>query len=676
MGSEVKKRVSQLRQLLQQASYTYYVLDNPIMEDMIYDNLYQELQNLEFHYPQLITADSPTQRVAEKPATHFDSVYHNVPLYSLENAFNINELKAWEKRWLRQAPDSGLIEYICELKIDGLALALTYKNGILVRGVTRGDGIMGEDITNNVRTIRLIPLRLNLQGLENWEHVEVRGEAFLSIDVFEEINHERKKEGERLFANPRNAAAGTLRQLNPKIAAQRKLDFFAYTLHLPDIDQEEAIISNHWQSLELLHKIGLKVNPHKYLCTSLEEVFKYYQQWDTERFNLPYMMDGLVVKINSLSLQQQLGFTQKFPRWAIALKYSAEQITTRVKNIVMNVGRTGAVTPLAEMYPVELAGTTVSRANLHNGNYISQLDIRVGDTVIVRKAGEIIPEVIRVLVELRLPNTHPFKMPSNCPICNQPLVKPLDEAVTRCVNISCPAILKSAIEHWVSRDSLDIKGIAGKTVQQLVDKGLVTSVADLYDLTVEQLCRLEHMGEKSSVKLIDAITNSKQKSWSRVLYGLGIRYVGKITAKRLASKFTTVEQLSNVSMKNIEETYGVGKEVALSINQWFRSSINQDLITCLQAKGLQLRTSLEAKTISNNNQKLAGKIFVVTGILSTLKRKEVKELIQKAGGKVTDSVSKETDYVIVGTDAGSKLTKAKALGTTLLVESQLLDILQ
>ena len=676
MCLEVKKRVSKLRQLLQQANYAYYVLDNPIMEDVIYDNLYRELQNLEFHYPQLVTADSPTQRVAEKPATHFDSIYHNVPLYSLENAFNIKELKAWEERWLRQAPESVFIEYICELKIDGLALALTYKNGILVRGVTRGDGIIGEDITNNVRTIRIIPLRLNLEGLENLEHVEVRGEAFLSIDVFEKINHEREKAGERLFANPRNAAAGTLRQLNPKIVAQRKLDFFAYTLHLPNIDEEEQIVSNHWQSLELLQKIGFKVNSYKYLCTSLEEVINYYQQWDTERLNLPYMTDGLVVKINSLSLQKQLGFTQKFPRWAIALKYSAEQATTRVKNITINVGRTGAVTPLAEMYPVKLAGTTVSRATLHNGNYISQLDIRVGDTVIVRKAGEIIPEVIRVLVELRSPNTHSFKMPTNCPICNQALVKLLDEAVTRCVNMSCPAIIKGSIEHWVGRDSLDIKGIGGKTVQHLVDQGLVTSVADLYDLTAEQLCKLEHIGEKLSVKLIDAIANSKQKSWSRVLYGLGIRYVGRVTAKRLASKFTTVEQLSNVNIIDIEETYGVGKEVASSINQWFKSSINQDLITRLKTQGLQFSTSLEGKNISNNNQKLTGKIFVVTGILPTLKRKEVKELIQKAGGKVTDSVSKETDYVIVGRDAGSKLTKAKELGTTLLVESQLLEILQ
>ncbi|MDJ0796695.1 MAG: NAD-dependent DNA ligase LigA [Calothrix sp. MO_167.B12] len=672
---EVTQRITELRQLLQQASYAYYVLDNPIMEDAVYDRLYRELQDLELQYPQLITADSPTQRVGEKPATHFNSVRHHVPLYSLENAFNVDELKTWEQRWRRQAPDITEVEYVCELKIDGSALALTYENGILVRGVTRGDGVMGEDITQNVRTIRSIPLRLNLEGLENLQRVEVRGEAFLPLDVFEQINGERQTAGESLFANPRNAAAGTLRQLNPKVVDQRKLDFFAYTLHIPGMD-DASIVNSQWHSLELLQKIGLKVNPNKRLCSSLEEVAEYYQYWDTERLNLPYMTDGVVVKLNSSSLQTQLGFTQKFPRWAVALKYAAEEAPTRVENITVNVGRTGAITPLAEMYSVQLAGTIVSRATLHNSDRIAQLDIRIGDTVIVRKAGEIIPEVVRVLVELRPPDAQPFVMPTHCPVCGQPVVKPVDEAVTRCVNTSCPAILKGAIEHWVSRDALDIRGVGEKVVQQLVDKGLVNSVADLYDLRVEQLCELERMGEKLAVKLVDAIVNSKQQPWSRVLYGLGIRHVGNVTAQTLTKKFITVEQLANAKVTDIVAIYGIGTEIAESAYQWFQSSANQTLITRLQGAGLQFATSPETETVGDTNQKLAGKTFVVTGTLPTLKRNEAKELIQKAGGKVTDSVSKKTDYVVVGADAGSKLAKAQTLGIALLNEEQLLEMLQ
>ena len=674
MESEVKRRVGELRQLLQHASYAYYVLDHPMMEDAVYDRLYRELQDLELQYPQLITADSPTQRVGETPATHFNSVRHNVSLYSLENAFNVEELQAWEQRCLRQAPNPGVAEYVCELKIDGSALALTYENGVLVRGLTRGDGVMGEDITQNVRTIRSIPLRLNLDGLENLGRVEVRGEAFLPLDVFEEINQERQKAGESLFANPRNAAAGTLRQLNPKIVAQRKLDFFAYTLHLPYLDEGE-IVRNQWKSLDLLQRMGLKVNPNKCLCSSLQEVAEYYQQWDTERLNLPYMTDGVVVKINSSSLQTQLGFTQKFPRWAVALKYAAEEAPTRVEKITVNVGRTGAITPLAEMHPVQLAGTTVSRATLHNSVHIAQLDIRIGDTVIVRKAGEIIPEVVRVLTQLRPQDAQPFVMPTHCPVCGQPLVKPVDEAVTRCVNTSCPAILKGAIEHWVSRDVLDIRGIGEKVVQQLVDRGLVKSVADLYNLTVEQLCELERMGEKLALKLVDAIANSKQQSWSRVLYGLGIRHVGNVTAQMLTKKFTTVEDLSHAKVTDITAIYGIGTEIASSVNQWFQSSANQGLITRLQAGGLQFATSSKEETVSDANPKFAGKTFVITGTLPTLKRNEAKELIQKAGGKVTDSVSKKTDYVVLGADAGCKLTKAEALGITLLDEAQVLEML-
>jgi DNA ligase (NAD+) len=684
MNPEVKQRVQELRQLLQQASYAYYVLDSPIMEDAVYDQLYRELQQLEIQYPELVTPDSPTQRVGEKPATQFTSVRHNIPLYSLENGFNIDELKAWAQRWgrivetLPIAPvNRDEVEYVCELKIDGSAIALTYENGIFTRGATRGDGVMGEDITQNVKTIRSIPLRLNVEALHSSslpERVEVRGEAFLPLEVFKQINHERQKAGEALFANPRNAAAGTLRQLDSRIVAQRRLDFFAYTLHIPGRD-DASIANTQWDALELLEKLGFRVNPNHKLCQSLGAVAEYYEYWDTERLNLPYMTDGVVVKLNSFKLQEQLGFTQKFPRWAIALKYAAQEAPTRVENIAVNVGRTGALTPLAEMRPVLLAGTTVSRATLHNSDRIAQLDIRIGDTVIVRKAGEIIPEVVRVLPELRPTDAQAFIMPTHCPVCGQPVVREKGEAVTRCVNASCPAILKGAIEHWVSRDALDIRGMGEKLVHQLVDREVVHSVADLYDLTEEKLCEMERMGQKSAEKLVEAIAQSKNQPWSRVLYGLGIRHVGSVNAQLLTQKFPTVEKLAAASQINIETVYGIGEEIAQSVYQWFRIEANQTLISRLQTAGLQFATTEEALTVGDESQKLTGKTFVITGTLPTLKRDEAKALIQKAGGKVTNSISKKTDYLVVGEDAGSKLERARDLGISQLSEAQLLELL-
>lgn len=671
--TEVKQRVEELRSLLQQASLAYYVLDDPIMEDAVYDQLYRELQQLETQYPELIKPDSPTQRVGEKPATQFPSVRHNIPLYSLENAFNIEELKAWQERSRRYAPKIDSVEYVCELKIDGSALALTYENGVLVRGATRGDGITGEDITQNVRTIRSIPLRLNLEN--PLARIEVRGEAFLPLEVFQQINQERRISGEQLFANPRNAAAGTLRQLDSRIVARRRLDFFGYTLHIPGRD-DASITSTQWEALELLQNMGFRVNPNRKLCQSLLEVADYYEDWNTERLNLPYMTDGVVVKINSFALQEQLGFTQKFPRWAVALKYPAEEAPTRVENISVNVGRTGALTPLAEMRPVQLAGTTVSRATLHNSDRIAQLDIRSGDTVIVRKAGEIIPEVVRVLKELRPADAKPFQMPVNCPVCNQPVIRPADEAVTRCVNASCPAILKGAIEHWVSRDALDINGMGEKLVQQLVTQGLVHSVADLYDLTPDHLEKLQRMGKKLAEKLVVAIAQSKTKPWSRVLYGLGIRHVGSVNAQLLTQKFPMVEQLAAAEPADIAAVYGIGPEIAQSVSSWFRIPANQTLIERLKVAGLQLAQEAVETTFTSTGNSLSGKTFVITGTLPTLKRDEAKALIQNAGGKVTDSVSKKTDYVVVGEEAGSKLEKAQQLGITCLSEAQLLELLE
>jgi len=671
---EVQQRVQQLRQKLQEASYAYYVLDNPIMEDTVYDRLYRELQELETQYPYLISPDSLTQRVGERPATQFSSVKHNIPLYSLENAFNTDEFATWQERWRRLKPNIDSFEYVSELKIDVSALAITYENGVLLRGATRGDGVTGEEITQNVRTIRSIPLRLNLENPP--PRVEVRGEAFLALDVFAQINREREQAGEQLFANPRNAADGTLRQLDSRIVAKRRLDFFAYTLHIPGRDDVD-VAQTQWDSLELLQKMGFRVNPNRKLCRSLQEVREYYEYWDTERLNLPYMTDGVVVKLNSLELQEQLGFTQKFPRWAVALKYAAEEAPTRVEAISVNVGRTGALTPLAELTPVQLALTTVSRATLHNIDYVRSLDIRVGDTVIIHKAGEIIPEVLRVLPELRPSGTKPFEMPTCCPVCNQPVVKLQSEAVTRCVNASCSAILKGALVHWASRDALDINGLGEKLVQQMVDKAVVQSVADLYDLTTEKMMSWERMGKKLADKLVNAIARSKTQPWSRVLYGLGIRHVGSVNAQTLTQKFTTVEQLAQASAASIEGVYGIGPEIAQSVYQWFRVPANQTLIQRLETAGLQL-ASQEPPLSSppSTGGKVSGKTFVITGTLPTLKRDEAKEIIQNAGGKVTNSVSSKTDYLVVGEEAGSKLQKAEELAITRLSEAELLEILE
>ena len=666
---QIQQQIEQLRSQLQKAGYAYYVLDAPIMEDAVYDRLYRQLQDLEARYPQLITPDSPTRRVGDTPAAQFNSVKHNIPLYSLENAFDEKELTKWEQRW-QKISDLTQFDYVCELKIDGSALALTYENGILVRGVTRGDGVTGEDITQNVRTIRTIPLKLSLDNPPSV--VEVRGEAFLPLDVFEAINRERSAKGEALFANPRNAAAGTLRQLDPKVVARRQLNFFAYTLYLDSSDPTQEV-NTQWQSLALLQKMGFLVNPHRQLCDSLTEVLDYFNSWDTKRHDLPYMTDGVVVKLNSYALQQQLGFTQKFPRWAIALKYPAEEAPTVVKDIIVNVGRTGAVTPMAIMEPVLLAGTTVQRATLHNSDRVSELDIRIGDTVVIRKAGEIIPEVLRVLTQLRPPNTVPYEIPQNCPECNSTLVRPQEEAVTRCVNSSCPAIIRGSLIHWASRNALDIRGLGERVVIALIESGLVNSIADLYRLNSDRVAQLERMGQRSATNLIDAINASKDRPYDRVLYGLGIRYVGSVNAKLLAQNFPNIESLTQASIEELEAVYGIGEEIAASVFQWLKIAANQELIQSLKELGLQFTSDTKAKQNSSNNI-FADKTFVITGTLPTLKRNEAKDLIEQAGGKVTGSVSKKTDYIVAGENAGSKLTKAKDLGITELSEARLLEL--
>jgi DNA ligase (NAD+) len=663
-------RILDLRRLLNGASYAYYVLDAPTMEDAVYDRLYRELQDLETANPDLVTPDSPTQRVGDRPADRFTSVVHNVPLYSLENAFDAEELNNWDQRWRRIQDEPA--DYVCELKIDGNSIALTYENGLLVRGATRGDGTSGEEITANLRTIRAIPLRLNLDNPP--ARVEVRGEAFIPNDTFEQINRDREAAGETRFANPRNAAAGTLRQLDSRKVAQRKLDFFAYTLHLDDGIADAP--KSQWDCLELLQSWGFRVNPNRRLCSSIEEVQHYFEDWDKARHDLLYMTDGAVVKLNSLALQRELGFTNKFPRWAIALKYPAEESPTQIQSVTFQVGRTGAITPVAELTPVQLAGTTVSRATLHNADRIAELDLHSGDTVIVRKAGEIIPEVLRVLTELRVSGALPIVMPTHCPDCNSPLSKPEDEAATRCVNSSCPAILRGAIIHWVSRDALDIEGFGKKLVEQLVEKGEVKSLPDIYNLTVTQLESLDRMGKKSAQKLIDAIEKSKLQPWPRVLYGLGIFRVGNTYAQSLSAEFPTVELLAAAEREAIASVFGIGIEIATAIGEWFATPANQTLITELKAAGLQF--ALDAATIERRAASaaghLVGKTFVITGTLPTLSRSEASALIEQYGGKISGSVSKKTSYVVAGAEAGSKLTKAQELGIELLTEEQLLAL--
>jgi DNA ligase (NAD+) len=659
--------IAQLRQQLQAAGYAYYVLDRPVMEDTVYDRLYRELQDIEAAHPELITPDSPTQRVGDKLGSQSTAVAHRIPLYSLENAFDIAELAAWQNGWQRAAANTAEAAYVCELKIDGAALALTYQDGLLVRGCTRGDGATGEDITSNIKTIRSIPLRLQID--QPPEFVEIRGEAFMPLATFADINADRATSGEYLFANPRNATSGTLRQLDPKIVAQRRLDFFAYTLHWPT--DTEINIDSQWASLELLKKMGFRVNPNCLLCPDLAAVGSFYQRWQTDRQNLPYLTDGVVVKINETALQEELGFTQKFPRWAVAMKYPAEEVPTELLDIVVNVGRTGAITPLAHLAPVQLGGTTVQRATLHNIDRITQLGLKIGDTVVVRKAGEIIPEIVRVLPELRPANARDFIMPTNCPVCSQAVVRSTLEAVTRCVNPRCAAIIKGSIAHWVSRDALDINGVGDKLIEQLVDRQLVQSVADLYNLTNDQLQSLERLGEKSAVKILQAIAQSKAQPWSRVLYGLGLRHVGAVYAENISQKFTTVEELMAAEAPQIEGIYGIGSEIAAAVTIWFNDSDNLLLIDRLRTAGLNLAGTATVK----GNGIFSDQVWVITGTLPTLKRDEAKTLIQQAGGKVTDSVSSQTDYLLAGDKAGSKLAKAEKLGVVVVSETDLREML-
>ena len=674
------ERAAELRQLLNRAGHAYYVLDAPVMEDAVYDRLYRELLELEQNHPDLQRSDSPTQRVGGAPAEGFTSVEHRVGMLSLDNAFNRDDLQAWHERLLKvlDRPSDTRLPLVGELKIDGNALALSYRNGVLERAATRGDGSRGEEITANVRTISSIPLRLQIENPPEW--VEVRGEAFIPDATFAAINAEREQRGEALFANPRNACAGTLRQLDPKVVAARRLDFFAYTLHLPG----DAQPPGQWAALEWLNRAGFRVNPNRERCGDLAAIQRFCDHWEQGRHDLPYATDGVVVKLDDLQLQDEAGFSQKAPRWAIALKYPAEEAPTRLLRVGAQVGRTGAITPVAEFEAVALAGSSVSRATLHNADRIAELDLHLGDTIVVRKAGEIIPEVVRVLPELRPSDATPVQLPQHCPECGSNLVREGDEAATRCVNSSCPAILRGGLRHWVSKGALDVDGLGSKLIEQLVDRGLVGSLADLYRLDAALLASLDRMGDKSATNLVEALEASKQQPWHRQLYGLGIRHIGEVNAKALAAAFFSINSLAAAALEapgQIAELHGIGPEIIASLGQWLRTPANQQLLQDLRSVGLSLEASASEQQAASQagadaDGVLQGKTLVLTGTLPNLSRSEAKALIEAAGGKVSGSVSKKTDYLVAGEAAGSKLTKAESLGVTVLSEADLTALLQ
>ena len=682
-ANQDQARASELRRLLSHAAHAYYVLDAPELEDPVYDRLYRELLELEAAHPELITPDSPTQRVGGTPAAAFSSVEHRIPLLSLDNAFSSEELEAWYGRLLKVLDrEAGTaLPMVGELKIDGNALALSYENGLLVRAATRGDGERGEEITANVRTIASVPLRLLLPHPPAW--LEVRGEALIPDATFAAINAERAERDEAPFANPRNACAGTLRQLDPKVVAARRLDFFAYTLHLPP-DPPQGPRSQ-WECLQWLQRAGFKVNPNAELLPDLAAVEAFFSAWDTGRRSLAYATDGVVVKLNDLRLQDAAGFTQKAPRWAIALKYAAEEAPSRLLRLACQVGRTGVVTPVAEFEPVPLAGTTVSRATLHNADRLAELDLHAGDTIVVRKAGEIIPEVVRVLGELRPAGATRLALPNLCPECGSELVREEGEAATRCVNSSCPAILRGALRHWVSKGGLDVDGLGAKLIEQLVEKGLVGSIADLYRLDGALLASLERMGAKSAENLVTALAASRAQPWHRQLYGLGIHHVGEVSAKALATAFPSAAELATAAATaaatppSITAVFGIGAEIAQSLQQWFATPANRLLLEQLAGLGFSLAAGPGERAASaaaaGQQAPLAGQTFVLTGSLPSLSRSAAQALIEAAGGKVSGSVSKKTSYVVAGEEAGSKLSKAEGLGVAVLDEAGLRALL-
>ncbi|PKR83996.1 NAD-dependent DNA ligase LigA [Heyndrickxia camelliae] len=658
-----EKQVKELHRLLTQYNYEYHVLDNPSVPDAEYDRLMRELLDIEKEFPELVTPDSPSQRVGGEILSAFEKVVHEIPMLSLGNAFNEADLRDFDRRVKQTVGED--VEYVCELKIDGLAISLRYEQGIFRQGSTRGDGTIGEDITSNLRTIRSIPLRLH-QPMS----IEVRGEAYMPKKSFENLNRVKEENGEEPFANPRNAAAGSLRQLDPKIAASRNLDIFLYAIG----DFTETGVTTHSDGLDLLEKLGFKVNKEREKCATIDAVIEYVNKWTVERPNLPYEIDGIVIKVNSLQQQQELGTTAKSPRWAIAYKFPAEEVVTKLVDIELSVGRTGVITPTALLEPVKVAGTTVKRASLHNEDLIREKDIMLGDYVVVKKAGDIIPEVMNVLAERRTGEERQFSMPTHCPECESELVRLEGEVALRCINPKCPAQIREGLIHFVSRDAMNIDGLGEKVISQLFNHELIKDVADIYRLQKDQLLALERMGEKSVANLLDAIERSKENSLEKLLFGLGIRHVGAKAAKTLAQRFGTLEKLMTATKEELTDIQDIGEKMADSIFTYFENEDALELINELKTAGLNM-TYLGPKPVDveNIDSSLAGKIVVLTGKLEKLTRNEAKEKLEALGASVTGSVSKKTDIVIAGEDAGSKLTKAQELGIEIWDEDKMLQ---
>jgi DNA ligase (NAD+) len=660
---QLEERVKELNQLLHDTGYAYYVLDQPLVPDAVYDQYLQELIAIESEFPDLIYPDSPTQRVGGTILQGFNKVAHTHPMLSLSNAFGREDLDDFDRRI--RASIGNDFSYVCELKIDGLAISLTYENGVFVRGATRGDGRVGEDITENLKTIRSIPLRLKKPVT-----IELRGEAYMPKKSFIALNESRVENEEEQFANPRNAAAGSLRQLDPKIAASRNLAIFVYGI---GGDGEAYHLDSHAEALDYLDELGFQTNKERKTCRSIDEVQAYIEKWTAKRPELPYEIDGIVIKVNRYVHQQDLGFTAKSPRWATAYKFPAEEVVTTLLDIELTVGRTGALTPTAILEPVKVAGTTVGRASLHNEDLIREKDIRIGDTVIIRKAGDIIPEVVAVVLEARTEDLPEYKMPTHCPVCESELVRIEGEVALRCVNPQCPAQITEGLIHFVSRNAMNIDGLGEKVVEQLFREGLIHDVSDLFTLTKDQLIQLDRMGDKSATNLVAAIEAAKQNSMERVLFGLGIRHVGEKAAKILAEELGDMKTLAQATPDQLITIHEIGDKMADSVVRYFDNEEVQDLIKRLEDLGVNLAYTGKKVDLSNLNHVLTGKTVVLTGKLEQLTRQEAKEKIELVGGTVAGSVSKKTDIVIAGEDAGSKLDKAQTLGIPVWDENRLIE---
>ncbi len=661
--AKIETEIKKLRAEIERHNDLYYQKAEPEISDFEFDQLLERLKALESENPELVTPDSPTQRVGGK-ATSLKPFKHTVPLMSLDNSYDLDELKAFTERCERLA-EGRKLEYVAELKIDGLTVSLHYDSGVLTVGATRGDGFAGDEVTQNVRTIRSVPLRLRTDAPM---HAEVRGEVFLSRSQFAKNNAELEMQGEKTFANPRNSASGTLRMLDSAIVAARKLDMFPYDV----LSGNQKMFATHWENFEWLERNGFNVNPHRKLCSGFDELSAFVADMEPKRDELDYEIDGVVVKVNSTALQQEFGATTKAPRWAIAYKYPARKAFTKLLGISIQVGRTGALTPVANLEPTLLAGTTVARASLHNEDEIKRLGIKIGDTVEIEKSGEIIPQVLSVVEAKRDGTETDFTFPSECPVCGSPAVRPEGEAVRRCINDICPAKIKARIQYFASRKAMDIEGLGEVLISTLVDNGTIKDVADLYDLSVEQIASLDRMATKSGTNLIDQIEASKTRGLQRLLYGIDIRHVGERYAKILAKHFRSIERLSEASVQELDDIPEIGLSVAESVYNWFREPVNVDLIARLRNAGVVLE--MDAASTAALDERFVGKTFVLTGKLENYTRDEAAKLIEDRGGRVSSSVSKKTDYVVAGEDAGSKLTKAESLGVTVLDEASFAEM--